>query len=503
MPNNYRSTSDELAGGAKAGAKVAKQAADTVKHTAAAAGKAASGNFAGAAVELAKDKTWRTIALFLAVAILFSLFCAVFLFPVALYEAVAKLAEEWKVEYYSGTDGRFVSFLKATGTVIWNAIKGHNSGDGDTDRATDSDLAIVESEADLDSVYSRKIQAAKDKITARQKQVIDVINRDAYGGQISSIMYGRYISAYTANGFEHDIQYVPGTNQIQSSVINVYDGTQVVALNRTIKDIEALQLLCLHTAQKNGDLANIKLSGFMKWLGYNGADNRRICFPLGENEEIQYSMRSWTGGFLPQYLEDEAATQGKTEEYEKKYGAAITDMLIQVDCPNLYSIRPQETEELKYGAGTATRTVKDYSKPIYGASSGDIYPAYLRDKRPSDYYSTWFKNGYRYIEGVYCEGRYGNFLYSGAGWTLSYQNGARTLVRTSANPNQTGPIIGYQDKEIEYQYDITYIHVKYVVSVTVSCRNINSLLDMVGLWESLLPEDEAKYNGTYRREAAA
>jgi hypothetical protein len=214
-------------------------------------------------------------------------------------------------------------------------------------------------------------------------------------------------------------------------------------------------------------------------------------------------MRSWTGGFIPQYLEDEAAEQGKTEEYEKKYGAAITDMLIQVDCPNLYSILPHETEELKYGAGTATRTVKDYSKPIYGPSSGDIYPAYLRDKRPSDYYSTWFKNGYRYAEGVYCEGRYGNFLYSGVGWTLSYQSGARTLVRTSANPKQTGPIIGYQDKEIEYQYDITYIHVKYVVSVTVSCRNINSLLDMVGLWESLLPEDEAKYNGTYRREAAA
>ena len=177
MANNYRGTSDELAGGARAGVKVAKQAASTVKHTAAAAGKAASGNLAGAAVELAKDKTWRMIALFLTIAILFSLFCAVFLFPMALFEAVAKLAEEWKVEYYSGTSGRFVSFLKATGTVIWNAIKGQSSGDGDTDQATDSDLAIVDSEADLASVYSRKIQAAKDKITARQKQVIDVINR--------------------------------------------------------------------------------------------------------------------------------------------------------------------------------------------------------------------------------------------------------------------------------------------------------------------------------------
>ena len=191
MQNNYRNSSDELAEGAKTGAGVARQAAQTVKHTTAAAGKAAAGNVAGAAIELAKDETWRTIAILLIVVILFTAFCAVFLFPMALFEAVAKLAEEWKVEYYSGTDGRFVSFLKATGTVIWNAIKGQSSGDGDTDQATDSDLSIVDSEGDLDSVYSRKIQAAKNKVTARQKQVIDVINRDAAGGQIGSIMYGR------------------------------------------------------------------------------------------------------------------------------------------------------------------------------------------------------------------------------------------------------------------------------------------------------------------------
>ncbi len=500
MPTDYRNSSDELSEGARTGARVANQAAKTIKHTAAAAGKAASGNLVGAAADLAKDETWRSIALLLAAVILFSLFCTVFLFPMALYESVAKLAEEWKVEYYSGTEGRFISFLKATGTVIWNAIKGQSSGDGDTDLATDSDLAIIDSEGDLNSVYARKIQAAKDKVTARQKQVIDVINRDAAGGQISSIMYERFISSYVPEGYEHDVQYVPGTDQIQSAVVNIYDGTQVVALNRTIKDVEALQLLCLHTVQKNGDLANIRLSGFMKWLGYNGSDNRHLTFVLGDNEGIRYSMKSWTGGFLPQYLEDEAAAQGKTEDYEKLYGAAITDMLIQVDCPNLHSVPAQETEELKYGAGTATRNVKDYTKPIYGASPGDIYPAYLRDKRPEDYYSNWFKNGYRYVQGVYCEGRYGNFLYSQAGWTLAGQNGERTLIRTASNPKQIGPIIGYEEKEVEYHYDITYIHVKYVVSVTVGCRDIDSILNMAGLWEGLLPEDEAKYSGIFSRE---
>ena len=48
---------------------------------------------------------------------------------------------------------------------------------------------------------------------------------------------------------------------------------------------------------------------------------------------------------------------------------------------------------------------------------------------------------------------------------------------------------------MEYHYDITYVHVKYVVSVTVSCRDIDSILNMAGLWEGLLPTDEAKYGG--------
>ena len=483
MPENYRNSSEDLAQGAKTGARVAKQAASTVKNTVSAAGKAATGNLAGAALDLARDKTWRTIALFLVVTVLFSVFCAVFLFPMALFEAAAKLAEEWKIEYYSGTGGRLVSFLKATGSVIWNTIKDASSREGDTDLATDSDLGIIDCEADLNSVYSRKLQAAKDKITARQKQVIDIICRDAASGQISSLMYERFISEFSGNGYESDIRYVSGTDQIQSSVITIYDGTQVVALNRTVKDIDALRLLCLHTTQKSGD--------------------RDISFQLGENSWIRYSMKSWTGGFLPQYLEDEAAAQGKTDEYEKDYGAAVTDMLIQVDCPNLYSIQPQKTEELKYGAGTARRTVKDYSKPVYGASPGDLYPAYLRDRRPDDYYTVWVNNGYRYIEGVTCEGRYGNCLYAQAGWSLSYQNGTKALVRTSANPWQTGPIIGYQDREVDYHYDITYIHVKYVVNVIVSCRDISSLVDMAGLWEGLLPMDEAKYRGTLKRERAA
>lgn len=446
MAGDYRNTAEDLASGVKTGINAAKE----IKQIASAAGKAAAGNFAGAAVDAARSDFVRTTALFLLICMGFVMFCAVFLFPMALFEAIAELIEQWKVDFYSGSDGRFVSFFKATGNLIMNVINRIISEDDDdnTDTASEADVGITSNQGDLDIVYARKIKAAKDKVTARQKTVIDRIKSEAQYGQIASIMYGRFLDQFGGSGFEYDVQYIPETDQIASAKVNIYDGTQIMATNRSITDMQALELLCLHTAQKNGDLANIKLSAFMKWLGYNGMNSRRITFPLGDNEDIRFSIRSWTGGFIPQYLEDEAAERGRaeavesrrstssaagkaietmTEKYEKMYGASVADMLIQVNCPNLYSIKASVSEELKTDAGYGTRWIQDYSRPIYGEPSED----------------------------------------------------------------NIRPIIGYEMKEIEYTYDITYIHVKYTIPITVRCRDLDGLLKMAGLWKGALPWDAA------------
>ena len=520
MAENERSSAEDLSSGVKTGINAAK----TAKRVAAVAGNLATGNVVGAA---ANSKLMRSLALFLVVTILFVLFVAIFYFPMAIYEVISSAIEEWRIDYYSGTSGRFISFFKASVNFIPNIIaniKNRISYDS-ADEASESDTAITTNQGDLNIVYTRKIKAAKEKITARQKQIIDKIKSDGASGQIYSIMAGRFASEFGAAGVEYDIQYVGDTQQIASAKVNVYDGSPIIAMNRSIKDLEALQLLCLHTIQKGGDLANVKLSAFVKWLGYNGADNRNLSFCLGDNPDIIYNMKSWTGGFIPQYLEDEAAEYGRrqareefaksvekakengtavdwstrtngddsaktmTEQYEEKYGASIADILIQVDCPNLYTISPSVSEELKREAGTATMTVKDYSKPIYGPSPGNLYPAYLRDRRPTDYYSNWYRNGYRYIQHVFCEGRYGNYLYHRGGWYVTTVNGVSTLARSASNPKLLGPIIDYETTELEYHYDITYIHVKYTVPVTVRCRDIDGLLDIAGLWKGPLPWD--------------
>ena len=465
LAEEYRRTDEEFAQGIGNGIRAGK----TARNAVIAAGKAASGDFAGAAIDIFKDDNLRTLIAFLLAISFFILFCVIFVVPMSVYEGlqgyVDNLTEQWKVDYYSGDSGRFISFLKATAGLIsnvagdlWNRIKESGTGAEDTDRVEDADLNVVSVKQDLLSVYSRKIQAGKDKITARQKTIIDSLTQDARRGQISSIMYGRFVSEYKGNYYEYDVHYNTTDGTIQSKKVNVYDGCEVVAINRTITDTDSLKLLCLYTAQEGNSIESIRLSGFMKWLGYNGSNNRRLEYNLGENENISYSIPSWTGGFMPQYLEDEAA---KTKQAYRDHGAALTDLLIQIDCPNLLSIQASVSEELKTDAGTAYKWITDYTKPIYEEN--------LSYEDRSD----------------------------GATKTQSYSNG-------HDSPEAELPkIVGYEQKQVLYSYDISYIHVKYIIPVTVSCRDINQILDAAGLWSGFLPEEKSVLDGSYLRSNAS
>ena len=462
MSDEYKRADQDISDGIKTGIDTGK----TAKNVASAAGKAATGNYAGAVKDILKDERLRTLAAFLAALTVLILFCVIFVVPMSIYEGVQayvdSLTEQWKVDYYSGGEGRFLSFLKATAGLlsnlaqdIWTRLKSITTGPEDIDKAEDADLQVVARKEDLTTVYRRKIQAGKEKFTARQNTVAEIIERDAYDGQISSIMYSRYLSEFHPSGMEYDIVYSgyddAGIPIIASAQVDIYDGVEVNVVKRKIQEMDVLKLLCLYTAQEGSSIENIQLSGFMKWLGYNGGNNRDLEFPLGVNENVRYRMKSWTGGFMPQYLEDEAAF---LKETYREHGAALTDFLIQVDCPSLYSIRPQVYEELRADAGTATKTIIDYSNPVYSNDSdsgSDSYQYYDEDK----------------------------------GWVTVITGG----------PGYSD--VSYNTIEIDYNYDITYHHVKYIIPVTVLCRNVSQAIELSGLWSGFLPWEEEIIRGVY------
>ena len=506
MASYPSNSSDDIKDGTKTGIKAAKE----IKNVASAVGKAAAGNYLGAAKDALKSEGFRAVAIFLVVCLSFSVFCATILFPMALYEGIKEALEQWLVDYYSGEGDRVQNFFLATGNMIADFVKRivSNVDGAEFDQTVEADAHLTSNQEDLNAVYSRKIQAVKEKVTLRQDAVLKAIASDSVSSQIDRVMTDRFANEFGAAGVEFDIQYEPGTTDIASAKMYIFQPTEIIPIKRSIKDIEALQLLCLHTTKKNGDLSNVKLSAFLKWLGYNGVDNRQITFPLGDNDNILIKMRSWTGGFMPQYLEEEAAARGRqqahdaglseeeteaavetmTEKYEQKYGASIVDMLIQVDCPDLYSVPASLTEELKEDAGTATKWVTVYDQP-----GPDLYPAYYRTSIPDNFYEEWYLNGYGFTVGAYCEGVYGNYLYHRMGWERVEEGGSTYLQRTAINPK---PEPQMRQVAVEYNYDITFIYVQYTIPITVHCRDVDDLLDMVGFWEGPLPWDAVSEAGS-------
>ena len=99
MADEYKRTDQDLSDGVKTGIDAGR----TVKNAASAVGKAAAGNYVGAAGDVLKDDRLRTLAIFLVALAVLILFCVIFVVPMSVYEGVQayvdSLTEQWKVTY--------------------------------------------------------------------------------------------------------------------------------------------------------------------------------------------------------------------------------------------------------------------------------------------------------------------------------------------------------------------------------------------------------------------
>ena len=427
------------------GIRISTDAAKTVKSVQKAAAQASTGNYVAAGAELLKSEDTRRII------------------TVLKWEQVK---ENFAVGYYSGTNGRFVSFFKALIGVISSPEVSEAISDasaGEEDLAEEGDLQLLGKKEALRNTYMRKIKACQDKINAREKEVLQQIKdgKAAFSGgpTIYSIMAQRFESeeAHTYDGND----YV----RVQ------YDGTEIMGSTKSITSRQAVELLSLYSTQINSSIGNIKLSGLLKWLGYNAGSTRTIVFPLGKTNDITSSIEAWTGTFMPQYLIDEGASSGKLDDYTAKYGCSVADFMIFIDCPDLYTIHASESEEMV----TETRIFQEYvdyvyrdyeeaDKPILNAAGEVIQMSGPYHWEYSDYYQ-------RYLP-----------------------------VR-----NWDAPPANYTEKiytflvERERDVDVKIIHISYVVPVFVRTRSIDDLVDMTGMWSGWLPSEPPSIAASQRQ----
>lgn len=459
------------------GIRISTDAAKTVKSVQKAAARASTGNYVAAGAELLKSEDTRRIITILILAAFFMSVVIFFVAPLTLYETIAHAAktfvdkweqvkENFAVGYYSGTNGRFVSFFKALIGVISSPEVSEAISDtsaGEEDLTEEGDLQLLGKKEALRNTYMRKIKACQDKINAREKEVLQQIKDGkaalSGGPTIYSIMAQRFESeeAHTYDGND----YV----RVQ------YDGTEIMGSTKSITLRQAVELLSLYSTQINSSIGNIKLSGLLKWLGYNAGSTRTIVFPLGKTNDITSSIEAWTGTFMPQYLIDEGASSGKLDDYTAKYGCSVADFMIFVDCPDLYTIHASESEEMV----TETRIFQEYvdyvyrdyeeaDKPILNAAGEVIQMSGPYHWEYSDYYQ-------RYLP-----------------------------VR-----NWDAPPANYTEKiytflvERERDVDVKIIHISYVVPVFVRTRSIDDLVDMTGMWSGWLPSEPPSIAASQRQ----
>ncbi len=105
-----------------------------------------------------------------------------------------------------------------------------------------------------------------------------------------------------AIGIEWDVDF-PEDLDILPQEILIPDGIQDVdEISDYISDYTGFCHISLYSVQINSSINNIKLSGLLKWLGYNAGGKHRIVFSLGKNEDVTCGIDAWTGTFMiPRY----------------------------------------------------------------------------------------------------------------------------------------------------------------------------------------------------------
>lgn len=494
-------TASDLAKGAKIGVDAVKGAKNAAKVVA----KAASGNYVGAAVDAVKNSKFLKTVL---IVVLCVSFVITILLPMAISEGISQLmediAEYWKENFYNGeSTSNFINALHATvvtakniGQILkdsgvksfFDALLGKKADDDDIDAVEDADFGIMSSKDDLATVYKRKLDACKNKFEKRVQEIQDIIRND---GQIGGVMQARFSSEYSHMYDALNANIDEENDYTKYEVL--YGGTTVTFSSSTLPDRSAVEFICLHTMQAKDLPGSNKVSAFIKWLGYKGGSTRDLLFCLGDNSNITYNIKALKGGFKPQYLVDEAysvhwenergaLTPGYTKKSEdySAYECSPIDLLIQVNCPNLYTIQPTMSDSVT----SEPKVIDDKTKPIYSyvpASWNYDYTIKMYNKPLT---MAERKNGWRICSNAYCTtyGIGGSFVYDSNVWTVNRSTRPATLSRY-----RQMVFNGYEQKTIIVTTKTTTV--SFTVPVSVTCGNSSMVIKMAGMIEGYLQSE--------------
>lgn len=363
-------TSDSIQNGARNASQTGIKAARTVKTAERAATSAATGNYVGAVIQLAKEQNIRRIIIALIAINLALIILVCILAPLAIFEGVHNLVKEadnallgdlmsWKRnrddrqnrwnqlrEFYletreSSDGGKGARIVKAATALVgkvledswnnmtrkWNA-KAKEVGDvpaNGTQGYSDEDVII--DDLDMAHIYERKIKATQNAVNRRLEEIKNDImyTSDFYkGGDSSSWLYQRMYTEFLENEeFHQGKSFGTCPNYEQYN----FEGVSLSIQMKECTPQQALELLCLYEVMTSDTPDDIQSAGYMEWLGLEDSDNY-IEYAIGNNGYIRRAnkgdkpFKARKGGFMPKYLcIEELDTKYDQNDVEHPYNA--------------------------------------------------------------------------------------------------------------------------------------------------------------------------------------
>ncbi len=299
--------------------KGAKTAANSAVALGKAAGKAASGNLVGAAVEVVKDEGMRKIIIAIAAIII--------VLPIMLLSLVPSVIFLPIQEAYEHTIAPLVDMVKgwwdsAWGTVTgaWDTVTGWlgftewDGGDYKDYLFDEDSLRIV---ADQDTTGQEKdFNEAPDKAMKTMDKMVEIA-RQAYDYRHEEVL--KYI----------DKDFNSRKRGYSCSVVKVLNDP--LASGKVSTDSEVVKLMSLYTVQTNDEVQDKNFDNFLTWLG-DKSSSGLFKEPDKDNyPDWKVPPEKWKGDMLPQKQMDEALAAMEAGTYDRNdYSEYFTSALAEI-----------------------------------------------------------------------------------------------------------------------------------------------------------------------------
>lgn len=457
------------------GARKTAQAAKTAVQAGKAIAKAAAGDYVGAAKDALKSEGLRKFIIILVCLSLLMTILIFFAAPMAIYEGIKAytdtIRERWLEAYYESNSNRLFAAIKATLSGAWDIISDfwdlatsgvtqNSSTSTDTDQMTSDDITVLGPQTSLIAVYTKKIDAVINKMTARSDMIQASINASANGSLYDT---------NTINGWIYNYLYCNrdyGKYAYLSDTRNVYySGVSVTTAAQKMTKREAVKIIALYSAMYNQDMDLIKPYSLMKWLGYYSATSATpVSFLVGD--AVYCGVTGWQGEFMPMYLMEEALVN-EAGDYSR-YMAPAADVLLVVASDPLASLSPlvQQVEDTKLVPYTA-----------YGYK----YTWRLMDDATyASYYPGKYTNAKAYLTYIPSWTMYPEEFYRG---DLTYTSNIRSAYNNGQLKwHYVKDYCYYTDYYTETVYDY---YISYSFNASISVRSSDTIAKLAGFYEKV------------------